>query len=383
MAENTSAPGVAGHARGVTDDQTTRTARPAHSHTHAPGGERATDNAAGLRVVMIATAGMLVVAVVEFGFFAVSHSAGLLSDALHNLGDVLTTTALWIAFLIARRPATSRHTYGFHRAEDLAGAFIALVIVASAGAAAFESYRRLVGSGHPTQLGWGIGAALFGFAGNELLAQYKMREGQRLNSQPLIADGQHSRADGLTSLAAAVGLMLVFFGIPKADPIAGLIISAAILYILADVGREVFGRLMDAVEPETVEQIRGLAQQTPGVRVVGDLRARWAGRRLYAAMNIGVDGAMPLTEAHAIAERVRQEILAHVSGAAAVDVHVDPVGADPSFDPHRWIHAPHAEASPADHDHDHDHEEAADASSADPIPRPAEGHTHSHDAGHG
>lgn len=350
MAEESTVPGAArhSHADGSHDhahDTEAATApagpRRAHSHTHAPGGERATDSAAGLRVVMIATAGMLVVAAVEFAFFGVSRSAGLLSDALHNLGDVLTTTALWIAFLLARRPATPRHTYGFHRAEDLAGAFIALVIVVSAGAAAFESYRRLVSNAHPTQLGWGIAAALFGFAGNEVLAQYKMREGQRLHSQPLIADGQHSRADGLTSLAAAAGLFLVALGVPKADPIAGLLISAAILYILAEVGKEVFGRLMDAVDPALVEQMRVQAIAVPGVREIGDLRARWAGRRLYAAMNIGVDGAAPLTEAHAIAERVRQEILAHVPGAAAVDVHVDPVGLDPTFDAHRWLHQPH------------------------------------------
>ena len=387
MAENTATPGALerkhdhpgadtgrGHGHGAD--------RHRHSHTHAPGGERATDDSAGLRVVMIATAGMLIVAAVEFGFFAVSQSAGLLSDALHNLGDVLTTLALWIAFLIARRPATSRHTYGFHRAEDLAGAFIALVIVVSAGAAAFESYRRLVGSGHPTQLGWGIAAALFGFAGNEALAQYKMREGRRLNSQPLIADGQHSRADGLTSLAAAVGLVLVFLGVPKADPIAGLVISAAILYILADVGKEVFGRLMDAVDPELLTQMRVLARTVSGVREIADLRARWAGRRLYVAMNIGVDGALPLTEAHAIAERVRQEILAHVPGAAAVDVHVDPVGLDPTFDAHRWLHEPHDEeahlaaANDDDHSDHHDHHEHH-------KPQDDVGHAHAHDAGHG
>ncbi|HKV84689.1 MAG TPA: cation diffusion facilitator family transporter [Ktedonobacterales bacterium] len=367
MAEETTAPRATRHAHdddgshGHTHDAADSGhagRRHAHSHTHAPGSERATDSAAGLRVVMIATAGMLVVAAVEFGFFAVSRSAGLLSDALHNLGDVLTTTALWIAFLVARRPATPRHTYGFHRAEDLAGAFIALVIVVSAGAAAFESYRRLVSNAHPTQLGWGIAAALFGFAGNEVLAQYKMRAGERLHSQPLIADGQHSRADGLTSLAAAAGLFLVAMGVPKADPIAGLLISAAILYILTDVGKEVFGRLMDAVDPALVEQMRAQAVAVPGVREIADLRARWAGRRLYAAMNIGVDGALPLAEAHTIAERVRQEILAHVPGVAAVDVHVDPVGLDPTFDAHRWLHQPHDDAGEDTHGHTDTREEA-------------------------
>ncbi|MEO7003291.1 MAG: cation diffusion facilitator family transporter, partial [Ktedonobacterales bacterium] len=173
-----------------------------HGHTHLPAGPHATESADGLRVVSIATAGMLVVALIEFGIFAISGSAGLLSDALHNFGDVLTTVALFAAFLVARRPATMRYTYGFHRAEDLAGAFISLVIVVSAGAAAYESYIRLIRNATPTQIPLSIFAALIGFAGNEALAEYKIRAGRRINSKALIADGQHSRADGITSLAA-------------------------------------------------------------------------------------------------------------------------------------------------------------------------------------
>lgn len=334
-----------------------------HGHSHSHGSSLATNTAEGLRAVVIATIGMCIVAAVEFAFFGVSHSAGLLSDALHNLGDVLTTVALWAAFLLVRRPATTRFTYGFHRAEDLAGAFIALVITASAGAAAYESYRRLIAHAQPSQVGWGIAAALFGFVGNEVLAQYKMRVGSRINSQPLIADGQHSRADGLTSLAAAVGLVLTLFGVPEADPIAGLLISIAILYILIDVGRDVLNRLMDAVDPAVVTQVRELAQAVPGVREVADVRARWAGRRLYIAFNIGADAALTLAQAHTIAETARQEVLAHVAGAAIVDIHVDPLGLPE--DPHRWKH-------PSEDDDDHDHD------NHDSVPDDDQRHSHHH-----
>lgn len=314
-----------------------------HNHSQMPSNQLAGSAREGLRVVAIATAGMFVVAAVEFVFFALSQSAGLLSDALHNLGDVLTTIAIWVAFLVARRPATRRYTYGYSRAEDLAGAFITLVIVASAVLAAWASYTRLVTNAVPTLVGWGIAAALFGFVGNEALAQYKIRSGQRLHSQPLIADGQHSRVDGITSLAAAAGLFLAYLGVRHADPVAGLLISVAILYILVEVGRDVFRRLMDAVEPEVIEQVRSEAMSVPGVEEITDIRARWAGRRLYIAFNIGADSALTLAQAHAIAERARQEVLAHVPGAAIVDIHVDPIGLPEGDDPHAWTHEPHDE----------------------------------------
>lgn len=323
------------------------------SHTAGVG----RDNAEALRVVAVATAGMLVIALIEFGVFAIGRSAGLLSDALHNLGDVLTTLALWVAFLLARRPASERFTYGLHRAEDLAGAFIALVIALSGIAAAFTAYQRLVSGAVPTQIGWGILAALVGFGGNEALAQYKIRKGRELNSAPLVADGQHSRADGLTSLAAAVGLTLTWLGWRQADPLAGLLISLAIFYILVDVGRDAVAHLLDAVDPATITQIRELAGSVAGVKQVEDVRARWAGRRLYAALNISADGAMPLSEAHAVAERVRQEVLAHVLGAAMVDVHVDPLSLPEGADAHAWTH---------DADERHPGHEQADEHDAQP-----------------
>ena len=342
-----------------------------HSHTHLPGQGHSADTEEGLRAIAIATGAMFVVAAVEFLFFTFSNSAGLLSDALHNLGDVLTTVALWTAFQIARRPATRHYTYGFHRAEDLSGAFIVLVIVASAVAAAWQSYDHLIHNVQPTQLGWGIAAALVGFAGNEAIAEYKIRVGKRINSQPLIADGQHSRTDGLTSLAAATGLFLTALGVPKADPVAGLLISVAILYILVDVGREVLGRLMDAVDPAIVARIRAQAEAVPGVERVEDIRARWAGRRLYTSLNLWVDSAMPLAEAHAIAERARQEILTHLPGAAQVDIHVDPASDDDTHDPHAWRHEPH------DATHEHDaHDTHHDAHDTHEYQHDADGHTH-------
>ncbi|MEO7002111.1 MAG: cation transporter dimerization domain-containing protein, partial [Ktedonobacterales bacterium] len=173
-----------------------------------------------------------------------------------------------------------------------------------------------------------------------------------------------------TSLAAAFGLLLTAFGVRQADPIAGLLISIAILYILVDVGREVFYRLMDAVEPAVVEQIRAIALATPGVQDVQDIRARWSGRRLYIAMNIGADANSTLAEAHAVAERVRQETLAHVTGAALVDIHVDPMGLPSDIDPHAWLH------DHAAHDHAHDDHDTDDDHDAHPHHDAAHDHTH-------
>src|SRR6266550_9229974 len=210
-----------------------------HGHEHGRVDADLYGNRAGLRAVQISTAGMFAVAAIQFIIAFIGGSAGLFADALHNLGDVLTTVALWIAFVISNRAANRRYTYGYYRSEDLAGIFIVLVIIASAVAGAVESIQKLTTGSVPTQLYLSMAAALIGVAGNEILAQYKISVGKRINSVPLIADGQHSRIDGLTSLAAFIGLIGVALGFPLADPIAGLVITAVILTVVYSTTRSV------------------------------------------------------------------------------------------------------------------------------------------------
>jgi cation diffusion facilitator family transporter len=281
-------------------------------------------NREGLRAVQISTAGMFAVAAIQFIIAFIGGSAGLFADALHNLGDVLTTVALWIAFVISNRAANQRYTYGYYRAEDLAGIFIVLVIIASAVAGAVESILKLTSGAVPTQLYLSMAAALVGVAGNELLAQYKISVGKRINSVPLIADGQHSRIDGLTSLAAFVGLIGVALGFPIADPIAGLVITVVILTVVYSTSRSVLQRLLDAVDGRVVPSIMKIAREVPGVEGVNDVRARWIGHTLHVIMNIEVDGQLTLLKAHDIAEEVRHRLFHQVKGLSEAIIHTDP-----------------------------------------------------------
>jgi cation diffusion facilitator family transporter len=302
-----------------------------HGHEHGRVDADLYGNRAGLRAVQISTAGMFIVAAIQFAIAVIGGSAGLFADALHNLGDVLTTVALWIAFVIARRAANQRYTYGYHRTEDLAGIFIVLVIIASAVAGAVESILKLTSGAPPTQLLLSMAAALVGVAGNELLAQYKISVGKRINSVPLIADGQHSRIDGLTSLAAFAGLIGVALGWPIADPIAGLVITVVILTVVYSTTRSVLQRLLDAVDSRVVPSIVSIASEVPGVEAVNDVRARWVGHTLHVAMNIEVDAELTLVKAHAIAEEVRHRLFHRVKGLSEAIIHTDPHSHDEDY----------------------------------------------------
>src|SRR5437588_799674 len=222
----------------------------------------------GLRAIRISAAVLAVAAAAQLIVVGIGGSAGLFAAALDNLGDVISTVALALAFMAARRAADDRYTFGYQRLEDIAGIVVVMVIWARA-----------------------------------------------------------------------------------ADPLAGLLITVAIVAIAWDASRHVLARVMDAVDPSIVSKIEHAARETPGVAGVGRIQARWAGRSLYVTLTVAVDGSVPVSDAHGIAEAVHHHIIHDLPGVAQVDVHVDP-----------WeAHAQDAHRATSDHP---------------PIPRDEHGHHH-------
>ncbi len=258
---------------------------------------------------------------------ALSGSVALLGDTLHNLGDALTAVPLLVAFRLGARPPTNRYTYGYGRAEDIAGLFVVAMIALSAALAGYESIDRLLNP-RPLSHLWVVAVAGFvGFAGNEAVAAYRIRVGRRIGSAALVADGLHARTDGFTSLAVVVGAGGVALGWQSADAVVGLVIAIAILGVLRSAVREIAGRLMDAVEPALVAQAQAAMVDVDGVVDVAELRIRWIGHTLRAEVDLLVTPTLSLTEAHQVAHQAEAHLLARVPRLTAATVHASPAGA--------------------------------------------------------
>jgi cation diffusion facilitator family transporter len=293
-----------------------------HGHTH--GTISAEPNA--LRVTLVSSAVLGAVAAAELAVAIVSHSAGVLADGLHNLGDLSTTIALAAAFTLSRRAPTRRFPYGYHRGEDLAGLFVLLLIVASAVASGVTSVEHLIHREPVTSFGAALAVALIGFAGNEAVARYKTVAGRRLGSVSLIADGEHSRVDGFASLAAAAGVVGAWAGASILDPIAGLLLTVVIAWVAVDTGRHVSARLLDEADASLVELITQTASAVPGVVRVAQANARWTGRKVRAELTLEVAPSDTVARAHALGEEVRHRLFHRVAALDDVIVHLDPAG---------------------------------------------------------
>lgn len=280
--------------------------------------------AAGIRTVKISLLVLGLTALIQIVIVVMSGSVALAADTIHNFADALTAVPLWIAFALGAKPATRRYTYGFGRVEDLAGSFVVAMITMSAIIAGYEAIARLI---HPQQIehvGWVALAGLVGFIGNEWVALYRIRVGHRIGSAALIADGLHARTDGFTSLAVLCSAGGVALGFPLADPIVGLLITAAILAVLRTAARDVFRRLLDGVDPAMVDAAEQALAARPGVQAVRSVRMRWIGHRLHADAELDVDPALDLAQAHRIAHDAEHELTHTVPKLTTALIHAYP-----------------------------------------------------------
>ena len=281
-------------------------------------------SAEGMRALWISLGVLGATALLQAVVVAVSGSVALLGDTLHNATDALTAAPLGVAFLAGRRPPTRRYTYGYGRAEDLAGVAIVVLIAASSALSAYAAVTRLAHQRPVSNLLAVAAAALIGFAGNEVVARYRIRVGRKIGSAALAADGLHARADGFTSLAVLLGVGGVAVGWDWADPVVGLVITVAILGVLWQAAREIWRRLMDAVDPALVDQVEQTLAATPGVLGVGQVRLRWIGHNLRAECEVIVDGGASAVEAHRVAVDAEHALLHALPRLAAALVHADP-----------------------------------------------------------
>jgi cation diffusion facilitator family transporter len=296
-----------------------------HSHLHGFADPAIVTTARGIWALKWSCVGLLVTAGFQLVVVMFSGSVALLADTLHNFGDAATALPLWVAFVLARRKPTERFTYGLGRLEDLAGLMIVLIMALSALVAGHEAVVRLFHPRPVAYLGIVVLASLVGFVGNEAVAIFRIRVGREIGSAALVADGYHARVDGWTSLAVLAGAFGIWLGYPLADPVVGLLITAAILWLVWQAGRMVVIRAVDGVDPEILAKLRHAARHVPGVQAVTEVQARWVGHRLHAELSIAVAATLSVAQGHTVAKEVRHQLLHQVHMLGGVTVHVDPV----------------------------------------------------------
>jgi cation diffusion facilitator family transporter len=296
-----------------------------HSHDAADRVDPALESSRdGLRALGVSLGVLAATAAVQAVVVVLSGSVALLSDTLHNVADALTAVPIGVALLLGRRPSTRRFTYGYGRAEDVAGVVVVLVVLGSAVLAGYESVRRLAEPADVRALGAVAAAGVVGAGGNEIAPRVRIRTGRRIGSAALVADGLHARTDALASLAVLVAAGGSALGLRWADPAVGLVITAAITVVTWGAARQVLARLMDAVDPELVDRATAALREVDGVVGVDGVRMRWIGHALRAEVDLSVPAGVTVEQAHRTAHAAEHHLTHAVPRLTAATVHAHP-----------------------------------------------------------
>jgi cation diffusion facilitator family transporter len=265
----------------------------------------------------------LAVALIKILFGHATGTISILSDGYHSLTDGASNIAALIGLRVARKPPDANHPYGHRKFETLAAGIIAVflaIIMVEVGQAAYARFRS--GSA-PRITVLSFVVMLVTLAINIAVVRYERRAGHRLSSELLLADARHTQSDVLTSCAVIAALAATALGYPLLDPAAALVIVGFIGYAGFDIARDAAQVLSDQ-RVISEDDIRAVVQSVPKVLGSHHIRSRGTPDHVFLDLHIWMDGAMPLTDAHAISHKVKDLLMERYPQIADAIIHIEP-----------------------------------------------------------
>lgn len=256
-----------------------------------------------------------------------AHSSAMISDAVHSLSDVFSTFVVMIGIHISSKESDQEHQYGHERYECVASIILATMLGITGAGIGYSGIRTIVtGYGELKAPGTlALIAAVISIIVKEMMFWYTKAGADKIKSGALMADAWHHRSDALSSVGSLIGIGAARLGYPIFDPIASLVICLFIFKAAFDIYKDAVNKMVDSsVDEETMEKLRAVTLQQDGVCGVDDIRTRMFGSRYYVDVEISADGSQTLEQAHAIAQRVHDEIEGEFPDAKHVMVHVNP-----------------------------------------------------------
>jgi len=286
------------------------------------------ENASVLRVTRATILANTALSALKLAAGLIARSGAMVSDAIHSLSDVLSTFIVIIGVKAAAKASDREHPYGHERMECVAAIVLAVVLLITGLFIGYEGIMKILSAQEETLSAPGalaLIAAAVSILVKEGMFQYTRRAAKAARSNALMADAWHHRSDALSSIGALIGIAGARMGLPVLDPIASVTICLFIGKAAYDIFRDAISKMVDhSCDDETEAAIRQLALAHQGVKSVDLLMTRQFGNRVYIEMEISVDGSLPLSQAHSIAESVHEDIEAAFPLVKHIMIHVNP-----------------------------------------------------------
>lgn len=285
------------------------------------------DSQASQRLVQIGLLVNALLAIVKLVAGLVGNAYALVADAIESGMDMIGSVVVWSGLRIASRDANERYPFGYGRAEAMAGAIVASLMLGAAAGISIEAVRE-IRTPHHAPAPWTLAVLIVVIVVKEILAKRVMAVGEATGSVAVAADAWHHRSDAITSAAAFIGISIAIIGGPgwePADDWAALVAAAVITVNGLLILRTSVADLMDkAPSPSIIQAVSEAAMATSGVLAIEKLKVRKTGTAFYVDIHVQADPAMSLHDAHILSGRVKGAIRQRVPAAAGVLIHMEP-----------------------------------------------------------
>ncbi len=290
-----------------------------------------------MRATFLGIAANVILGAAKFAAGILGHSHALIADATESFADIFNSLVIWRGIVVAAEPPDKEHPYGHSKAEPLAGAFGAVMLLAAAlwiaGKAALNIYQFLYPQNFdfPREpVRWfTLVVLVVVIAVKEGLFRFVIGEGDATDNSAVKTDAWHHRSDAITSAGAFIGISIALVGGEKfswADDAAAIFCAVIIGIERLAVAAPPLSELMDeAPDPKIVEQIRQVAAGTSGVARVEKCFVRKAGHLFFVEMHVEVDPQMTVLRSHEIAHAVKDKIRETMPAVSDVLVHIEPL----------------------------------------------------------
>ncbi len=290
----------------------------------------------GLRATLLGLAVNVILAATKFVAGFLGHSHALIADATESFADIFNSLVIWRGIVVAAEPPDKEHPYGHSKAEPLAAAFGAVMLLLAAFwigcKAAFNIYDFFDphNSFHREPVrSFTLVVLVVVIAVKEGLFRFVIGEGEATDNSAVKTDAWHHRSDAITSAGAFIGISIALVGGEKFSWVD----DAAAIFCAMIIGingwlllRPPLSELMDeAPDPKIVETIRHMAAEISGVSRVEKCFVRKAGHLFFVEMHIEVDPQMTVLRSHEIAHDVKDKIRETMPEVSDVLVHIEPL----------------------------------------------------------
>lgn len=253
------------------------------------------------------------------------HSNALIADGFHSLSDLFTDGMVLIASKYGSQGADDAHPYGHQRIETAATYILAVLLILTGVAIAWDAFLHLKQHEHENPGVLTLPIAGISILANEALFWYTRHVGRTIHSKLIMANAWHHRSDAASSLIVLIGLIGSFAGYPMLDGVAAFIVGLLIIKMGAEYGWKSIRELIDTgVEPELLHKIEGIIKLTNGVEKVHQLRTRLMGHDIFVDVHVQVNPMISVSEGHFIAQHVHHRLMNTIPEIKDVTVHIDP-----------------------------------------------------------